>query len=564
MAGMANSGTKQTDCALNASRSLPIFGSTLLTFLLATMLMALGCDEAAKDPFALRSDDGSSDPFGGLGKEIEFEGYRFRPPGNLTRKKIADADPNVKAVEWAEPGAGSKLRTSIALCCAPIKIDLRNTAPPWEYNSQTLLGQLNLNLYHMKKVGSRRLQINGMEAYRTEFTATSPESKPIAGLVVFLATEQSILSVVALSVGENASAGLTKLDESIMTLQTPGYQASPDLLWDVPYGAPNGAPLTEELVKMVKTYGLDKIVCVAIHDGLGDDLAPALGEAAGPGAVSTGTHRYSSYYVHVAPVDDVEEYADKLDLGAITEVDVKKRFLTLEPGRENLPPKKEMAAAEPEAKPRRSQAPTNPKDLDFFKQNLAALQNGRRLDKEDSLRRLVNADTSKLNDPEMRNAIAKAIRDVAFDNSAMSNTRRLAIRGLVHWGGKFAGPVLVDLLRKEPAFIEDEIYKQLAILKEPSAIDLLVERLVESGGIQGKEVAQCLVAYGPAAEDSVLANTRAEDPMTTRLILQVLAEIGTKKSLPALQSLRNVIFANMIKDDLQRAVQMIEQREKGQ
>ena len=111
-------------------------------------------------------------------------------------------------------------------------------------------------------------------------------------------------------------------------------------------------------------------------------------------------------------------------------------------------------------------------------------------------------------------------------------------------------------------FVEEEIYKQLAIIKEPGAIDVLVEKLMEPG-FGAEEVAKCLVAYGPVAEDSILANSRAEDPMTTRLIVQILAEIGTEKSLPVLKSLYNLRFSRMIAGDLQRAVQMIEQREKA-
>ena len=212
---------------------------------------------------------------------------------------------------------------------------------------------------------------------------------------------------------------------------------------------------------------------------------------------------------------------------------------------------------------RSKQAATDPDDPDFFKQNLLVLQSGGRFDSQKALKRLVDADTAKLDDPEMHKQIAKAIRDIAFDDSAMVDSRNLAIQGLVHWGGKFAGPVLVKLLQEDPHFIQGEILKQLAVVKEPTAIDLVVEKLLDSG-LEAEAAANCLITYGPVAEDPVLANLRADNPRTVKLALKVLAEIGTEKSLPALDSLRNVHFARLIAKDRQRAAQMIQQREADQ
>lgn len=127
--------------------------------------------------------------------------------------------------------------------------------------------------------------------------------------------------------------------------------------------------------------------------------------------------------------------------------------------------------------PSRHAAATDPDDPDFFKQNLLVLQSGGRFDSQKALKRLVDADTAKLDDPEMHKAIAKAIRDIAFDDSAMVDSRNLAIQGLVHWGGKFAGPVLAKLLQENPHFIQGEILKQLAVVKEPTAIDLVTFKM---------------------------------------------------------------------------------------
>ncbi|MHB8902903.1 MAG: HEAT repeat domain-containing protein, partial [Thermoguttaceae bacterium] len=398
----------------------------------------------------------------------------------------------------------------------------------------------------------------------------------VSGIVLIVIDDKHIMVGIAIGLGANAGDATASLERSLMTIKRPGYVPPKNALWDAPPGVKPGVPVNKTHLSMINDYGTDRIATITVQ---GAHMEPmqhhhidkVIGEAAGPGARVYGRGAFDEYLVFVAPVDDVTQLSAKLDLGQVANVDQKNRSFTLRVDEDKLPSfEKEMQEKMREAREgfggftrggSATPAITDPDDPNFFKQNLANVRSTDTFLRDEALQHLVNVDTAKLADPQMRKDIAQAIRAVAFDNKERSNVRCTAIRGLVHWGGKFAGPILVQLLQLDEPFLEAEICRQLAVLKEPAAIDLLVAKIMDLGPHR-EEFAKCLIAYGPLAEDSILANTRAQEPMTTSLILQVLAQIGTKKSLPALKALRNLYFANIIAGDLQRAVQMIEQREK--
>lgn len=570
---MGRQAFKGSECVPSRNRGTIAARPAVWTFLLAATLLTFGCEGVEEDPFALRSGDGSSDPFGGLGEEIEFEGYRIRPPKNIPRREMPTPAPSIKIAAWTEGHPKSNRPSSgVILVCVPNPTDLTTTPPDWARGASNSLSAFGKMFKDVKQIAGSRMQVNGLEAYRSEFMGKTANEELVAGIILILIDNKNVMACVAVGVGKNAGDATGSLEKSLMTISKPGYDPPENVLWDAPPGATPGVRLTKTHLDMIKTHGLDKIAVITV-EGIPftqeDHVEKAFREAAGPGSLCMAKSRAPNHLLLVAPVEDMAKFAEKIDLGHISAVDEENRSFTLQIEEGKIPTVQDEHRAKidkmTENLPRgfsETPAVTDPNDPEFFEQNLKALQNGNRFDRKKVLRRLVEADTSKLNDPETHKAIAKAIREVAFDGSATPDERRIAIRGLVHWGGKYAGPVLAQLLRENSTFVEDEICEQLAILKEPSAIDALVEKLMEPG-MNSEKVAKCLVAYGPMAEDSILANTRAENMMTTRLIVQVLAEIGTKKSLPALKSLRNVSFATMIAGDLQRAVRMIEQREKG-
>ncbi len=546
---------------------------------LASLLILPGCSGGGADPFAMQSGDGSGDPFGGLGEEVSVKGFRFRPPKDLPARKMPSPAPSITMISWTQSPLDNIQSPGLVMTCAPHPMDITEVIPDWEASARAGLAAFQRIFQDVRQVTGKRMQINGLEAYRTEFTGKTKKSEAVSGVATVIVDEADMLICIAIGIGSNSADAVISLEKSIATVNKPGYVPRKDVFWDPPPGADPG-PLRKTHREMIETYGLDRIAVISLIDPpfhQRSKIMDALREAAGPNALAFVNERSDECLVVVAPIDDVKRFAASVDLGQVTSIDPAERTFSLRADNKKFPTLEqeveesivnmrqrhsEYKAGDSGNQSRFSTPITDPNDPEFFKQNLAVLKNDYGLDREKALRQLVNADTGKVNDPEMHKQIAQAIRDVAFDDSTMPQERSLAIRGLTHWGGKFAGPILVQLLRDGPSFAEDEIYTQLAILKEPTAIDALVEKLMEPG-FDGEKAAKCLVAYGSAAEDTILSDTRAEDIQTTRLIVQVLAEIGTKKSLPVLKSLRNLHFAPLIAGDLLRAEQMIQKREKG-
>ncbi len=544
-----------------------------LGHILAVLLFASGCGDGGNDPLGDMSRAKALGSVGSLGEEITFQGFRFRPPEYLAKRDMASPAPSVSVAAWTKPELGNKPGPSIFLACGPNNLDLTKQAPQWQHISQAMLAGFRRHFRKVNQVDGRRIKVNGLQAYRAEFTAETPDSQPLAGVALVIVDEQNALAAIMIDVGENAAATVTTMEESLMTIHRPGHQPRENLLWDAPPGTSASVPLPAKHLEMIEKFGQDRIAFIKVVDPPSRrDMEKAFLEAAGPDSLIYGHNRVDEYWIHLAPVDDVKTFADNLTIGTASSIDEDERSFIFRADPEQFPPVEKAAPrtaadmashygeAFPEM-PSRKAPVTSPDDPNFFSRNLEDLRSSNGFDSEKALKRLADVDTSKLTDAAMRKDIAQAIRAVAFDSSEMPNTRIVAIKGLVHWGGKYAGPLLVQLLREDEPFIEDEIYRQLAVLKEPTAIDLLVEKLMEMGR-SSEKAGKCLIAYGPVAEDSILANTRAENFMVTRNIVQVLAEIGTKKSLSALKSLRRLPFYNMISGDVQRAIQMIEQREK--
>ena len=547
--------------------------------ILALILVSAGCSGSGDSPFAAKSGDGSAEPFGGLGDEVSFKGFRFRPPKDLPRREVPSPAPSITSLEWTEDHQSTARNPSAGLLVAhgPHMLDLTKEPPNWEGSAKGGLDAFRKVFKEVKQVAGTRLRINGLEAYRTEFTGITANSKEVAGVATVFLDENNLLMCIAMGLGTNAGDAAASLEESIMTVEKPGYVPSEDLFWDTPPGAQPGQPINKVHLEMIREYGMDKIAVVSVVD-LPFEVTPSqkrhiskeIRETVGPEALGFGNIGPGDFVVVVAPVEDVAKLAGDLDLGQVTSVDQDNHSFTLHMDSDKLPSfmelaEREMGGMEAEygSLPgmRSKNAPViSPDDPNFFKQNLADLKSSDFFRQEKALNRLVSVDVSKLTDPEMRKEVAQAMREVAFNDSAMPNMRSVAVRGLVHWGGKFSGPLLVQLLVEDDHFLNDEVYKQLAIVKEPTAIDPLVAKLM---GFDSENAAKCLAAFGPAAEDSVLANTRADNFITSRTVVQLLAKIGTKKSLPALKSLRQLHFYNMIAGDVQYAVQAIEQREKA-
>ena len=73
------------------------------------------------------------------------------------------------------------------------------------------------------------------------------------------------------------------------------------------------------------------------------------------------------------------------------------------------------------------------------------------------------------------------------------------------------------------------------------------------------DVSAALIEFGPIAEPAVEKYLRHESPQTRELACKILAQIGTRKSLPALQTLSRDFFTAQV---ARQAIDAINQRAK--
>ena len=108
-----------------------------------------------------------------------------------------------------------------------------------------------------------------------------------------------------------------------------------------------------------------------------------------------------------------------------------------------------------------------------------------------------------------------------------------AIKGLVIWGGKYSGPILLKILEDAGRFEEEHIIKALGDIKYAKAAPALAAKLGDF--VLGKHARSALRKMGEEAEDALLAVAPSADPKICLPAVELLGDCGTKKSLPLLR-----------------------------
>ncbi len=184
----------------------------------------------------------------------------------------------------------------------------------------------------------------------------------------------------------------------------------------------------------------------------------------------------------------------------------------------------------------------------------------------EALSRLAGLGTSET-PAEIRKKVALTLRNVVFDSSESDEARRLAVRGMVAWGGKYAAPQLTQLLeRPDPAFLTGElnatVFHALGKLKHPDTFESVAVYFSRRGS-DARPAAECLVQFGSAAEPYVLEHCDFGDPMRAKAVLEVLRNIGTKKSLPTIESFAETFNGGFLRNEIAETVNAIRARESG-
>jgi HEAT repeat protein len=136
-------------------------------------------------------------------------------------------------------------------------------------------------------------------------------------------------------------------------------------------------------------------------------------------------------------------------------------------------------------------------------------------------------------DKKIRARIANGYRQLAFAENSSGSPQ--AIDGLVHWGGKFSAPLLIQLLEKQSGGNDEAIFRGLGKAATPEAAAAIVKRLETNSGAGGEAAFAALSAMGPVAEPALIGVLPFEQPESNRAAIEVLGEIGTRKSLSILR-----------------------------
>lgn len=172
----------------------------------------------------------------------------------------------------------------------------------------------------------------------------------------------------------------------------------------------------------------------------------------------------------------------------------------------------------------------DPNDPEYFDRLAEIVMNGEHFKRQQAVQVLLRTPPSKVTS-EQRKKIAKAFKMLAEEEHGFQQED--AIKGLVIWGGKYSGPILVKLLKTAQHFDEERIIKALGQIKYGKAAPLLVDKL---GDWHMHKVAfEALREMGEEAEDALLVVAPTSDADICLAAVQLLGDCGTAKSLPILR-----------------------------
>lgn len=222
----------------------------------------------------------------------------------------------------------------------------------------------------------------------------------------------------------------------------------------------------------------------------------------------------SAMRVSLAPVDNLQELAARIDFGDVTSIDTWTKTIHMR------------------ADPSRLPAPLGPEvfnflDSRFYPQNIADLtcaDSGRRKSAAERL--------AKVEPNEWQPQVVAALEKLVSDSE--SGNRKAAIDALSVWGtGKYLD-VLLSLLDRDDYVLQVWASEALVQVGDPRAVKPLCDMLVEHG--PGNPF-NCLLRFGKVAEPTLLDYLHHRDDQSRNLVIRLLGEIGTQASIAPLTDL---------------------------
>jgi hypothetical protein len=215
----------------------------------------------------------------------------------------------------------------------------------------------------------------------------------------------------------------------------------------------------------------------------------------------------------VGPVSDPEKLAAMIDFGRVTSVSPRRRFIAIELDQAKFPLRPTAGA-------------------DEVTQALFQLQNGDHHDKSRALQAL-----SKTSPDKRKADVLSALEPyLKFGGEVDYDMQRNAFITLARWAPKETSlPRLLRELEQAEVFIQRSAITALALLKDERATKAIAGRLRE---FMTREAAvNGLKTVGPSAEPIILEYLKDSDRGVREATCEVLATIGTQRSLAALEQL---------------------------
>jgi hypothetical protein len=271
-----------------------------------------------------------------------------------------------------------------------------------------------------------------------------------------------------------------------------------------------------------------------------------------PGAMIFRRSNGDQMYAELGPVADFTAFVAAIDFGDVVRKNESRRSLTISvrptvveqwqhkkdesrKQREKAEEEKhaaEHAAATHEAikKNKEDLLGGDPDDPNYYGKLAENMRAGDLTKRRQALEILMKTSPEQVS-ADAKKQIARAFKRLAEQGDAYEKAQ--AVKGLVIWGGKFSGPILLKLLENAKRHEQRSIIEALGKIKYAGAAQALTERLGDS--ILRDEATAALRKLGSDAEDALLAAVSAENTRVCLAAIELLGDCGTEKSLPVLR-----------------------------
>lgn len=155
-------------------------------------------------------------------------------------------------------------------------------------------------------------------------------------------------------------------------------------------------------------------------------------------------------------------------------------------------------------------------------------------------------------EPDRKMAVALE-RLLTHENGTV---RSAAAAAFSTWATKEDTPTLIKLLDSESMTVRSNALQALGRLKATTAIDRIIQQLPEDQFV----AVMALNEMGSAAEPAALKLLTQGDRAAREQACQILQQVGTKKSLPALEKVRKSENDSLMRLSTEQAIQAIEHR----